>query len=169
MSLLVSFLGVVVATQRIYLETTMFNFYFDQQYPKGHLATIAMFEAIGRSEYEAYTSRYVVLELQDAPEPKQTNMLKLIEKYNITSLDSSDEIDKLAKLYINNKIIPEKYSLDASHIACATINNLDIILSFNYNHINKLKTKIMTETINRREGYKGIAICTPMELLDNEV
>jgi hypothetical protein len=146
----------------------MFNFYFDQQYPLGHLATIALFEAIGRGEYEGYTSEYVVLELQDAQEPKKSDMLNLINKYSIKTLYSSDEIKNLANLYINGGIIPNKYELDALHIACAAVNNLDLVLSFNYDHINKLKTKTMTSNINILEGYRGIVICTPMELLDND-
>jgi hypothetical protein len=41
---------------------------------------------------------------------------------------------------------------------------------FNYyfQHINKLKTKRMTELINLSEGYKGITICTPMEVFDDD-
>jgi len=58
--------------------------------------------------------------------------------------------------------------LDGTHIAIATFHNLDCILSFNFQHINKLKTKEMTALVNLREGYKGITICTPMEVLENE-
>ena len=153
--------------QKIYFETTMFNYYFDHD-RDGHLATISMFEAIERGEYDGYTSNYVVLELQTAQNPKRTNMLNLIDKYNIEILHLSDEIDNFSVLYINSGIIPEKYKIDALHIAYATVHNLDIVLSFNYRHINKLKTKIMVDAINILEGYKGIIISTPMELLDNE-
>jgi hypothetical protein len=45
-------------------------------------------------------------------------------------------------------------------------NELDCVLSFNYQHINKLKTRRMTENVNLNEGYKGITICTPMEVLN---
>jgi hypothetical protein len=144
----------------------MFNYYFDQD-RDGHKSTIAMFEAIGQGKYEGYTSEYAVLELKKAQEPKRVNMLNLIDKYNIKTLDATGEIEQLANLYISSCIIPEKYLIDASHIACATIYNLDIVLSFNYQHINKLKTKKITENINILEGYKAVVICTPMELLDN--
>jgi hypothetical protein len=135
----------------------MFNYYFDQN-RDGHLATISMFEAIGRGEYEGYTSKYVLTELQDAQEPKQSSMINLINKYNLITLDSSKQINQLAKLYIDKTVIPQKYRLDALHIACATVNNLDIILSFNYKHINKLKTKKMTDIINKSNGYQEMII-----------
>ncbi|MDR0882813.1 MAG: hypothetical protein LBP55_09790 [Candidatus Adiutrix sp.] len=44
---------------RVYLETTMFNYYFDSD-RDGHVDTVRMFEAIGEGEYEGYTSGYVI-------------------------------------------------------------------------------------------------------------
>jgi len=127
-----------------------------------------MFEAIGSGKYEGYTSRYVTYELQMSAEPKQSNMLALIEKYNIHVLEIDDESERLSSVYVCEGIIPAKYGLDSAHIASATVNNLDCVLSFNFQHINKLKTKEMTALVNLREGYKNIIICTPMEVLDNE-
>jgi predicted nucleic acid-binding protein len=147
------------------LETTIFNYYFDEE-RDGHGDTVRLFEAIRNGEYEAYTSEYVMIELRNAKEPKQSNMLALPEKYDIAILCTDDETVRLANLYIQNRIIPLKYVFDAVHIALASINELDCVLSFNYKHINKLKTKRMVENINLIEGYKGITICTPMEVLD---
>ena len=83
-------------------------------------------------------------------------------------LHQNEDADNLAKIYIQNKVIPENKVLDASHIAIASIHNLNTILSFNFKHINKLKTKTMTESINILHGYKGITISTPMEVLEDE-
>jgi hypothetical protein len=95
-------------------------------------------------------------------------MLALIDIYKLNILSINDEINRLTELYISNQIIPAKYNFDASHIACASVNNLDILLSFNYRHINKLKTKLLADKINILEGYKGIIISTPMEILTDE-
>ena len=95
-------------------------------------------------------------------------MIDLIEKFGITVLKTDDEAVRLANVYVKNNVIPEKYLLDGVHISLASINELDCILSFNFQHINKLKTKRMTELINLNEGYKGITICTPMEVFDYE-
>ena len=152
---------------RLYLESTMFNYYFDAA-RDGHAYTVRLFEAIGTGKYDGYTSEYAVYELLDSSEPKRTNMLRLIEKYGIIGLNISEESDRMADLCVQNKIIPRKYKLDAAHIAIASIHGLDCVLSFNFQHINKLKTKRMTESINLSEGYKGIIICTPMEVLDDE-
>ena len=127
-----------------------------------------MFEKIGKGEYTGYTSQYAVLEMQKTEEPKQSKMLALIEQFSIIVLDFDDSAIKLANLYVQNNVIPVRYLLDGAHIAIASIHNLDCILSFNFQHINKLKTKRMTEQVNLDEGYKGITICTPMEVLEDE-
>jgi hypothetical protein len=63
---------------------------------------------------------------------------------------------------------PLRFSCDSAHIAVASINGLDCVLSYNFQHINRLKTKMPTERVNHREGYSGIVICDAKEVLDNE-
>jgi predicted nucleic acid-binding protein len=145
----------------------MFNYYYDTE-RDGHAATVKMFEAISAGQYEGYTSEYVAFELRQASEPKRSEMLALIEKYGIVVLEPDEETTRLADLYICEGIIPTKYRFDGTHIACASTNGLDGVLSFNFQHINKLKTKEMSALVNLREGYKSVIICTPMEVLENE-
>ena len=52
----------ILSKMRVYLETTMFNYFFDTD-RDGHADTVRMFEAIGKGEYEGYTSEYVTFEL----------------------------------------------------------------------------------------------------------
>jgi predicted nucleic acid-binding protein len=148
---------------KLYLETTVFNYYFDTD-REYHSDTVRLFEAIDAGEYEAYTSEYVAVELRNAPEPKRSNMLDLIEKFSIPIFDFDMESTKLANIYVQEKVIPERFRYDAAHIAIATTHGLDCVVSFNFQHINRLKTKNMTAFINLNEGYKPITICTPMEV-----
>jgi predicted nucleic acid-binding protein len=152
---------------RLYLETTIFNYYFDTD-RDGHADVVQLFDEIRKGKYEAYTSRYALLELQDASEPKRSKMLALIDEYEISVFPASPEVDRMAALYISEEIIPPRFQDDSAHIAVASVNGLDCILSYNFQHINRLKTKLMTERINHREGYNGIVICTAREVLDDE-
>ena len=54
----------------MYLEITIFKYYFDKE-RDGHSDTVKLFGAIRNKEYEAYTSGYTVIELEDAHEPKR--------------------------------------------------------------------------------------------------
>jgi predicted nucleic acid-binding protein len=154
--------------QKVYLETTMFNYYFDKT-KNAQPATVAFFEAIGSGQFEGYTSVYAYEELDKAPDPQRTNMLNLIEKYRILVLDTSDEIIHLAETYMKKNIIPEKKRVDALHIAIASVNELDMILSFNFKHINKLRTKTQIPTANQMSGYRNITIAQPEEVIDYEI
>ena len=70
---------------KIFLETTVFNHYFDTD-REAHAATVKLFKEIQADKYDAYTSAYVVEELEDAKEPKRSNMLALILECNIKVL-----------------------------------------------------------------------------------
>ena len=152
---------------KIYLETTMFNYYFDKD-RESHADTVKLFEEIKSNKYEAYTSTYVTDELNAADEPKRSQMLSLVKKYNIVVLRNNEEAELLADIYVNDGVIPVKYRYDGLHIAIAAIYDLDYIFSLNFQHINKLKTKMMTSNINIRQGYKPIYICSPMEVVEYE-
>ena len=95
-------------------------------------------------------------------------MIALLSQYSITVLPTSTEAEKLAAAYVAEKIIPKKYITDAVHIAMATVSDIECIVSFNFQHIVKRKTVIMTELVNLREGYRRIGIFSPTEVIEND-
>jgi hypothetical protein len=124
-----------------------------------------LFHEIANGDYEAYTSSYVIDELARCDEPKQSKMLDLIKEYGILFLEADEYTVPLAEIYVSEGVIPAKYKTDAIHIASATSNDMDFIVSFNFKHIVKRKTVIMTGAINVREGYKQIGIYSPTEVI----
>lgn len=102
-----------------------------------------------------------------APEPKRGKMLGLLSDYGITVLDVTSESDTLAALYIKEEIIPARFFLDGAHIAMASIHGLDVIISYNFKHINRVKTKLLTGKLNRAQGYGSAVICTAKEVLED--
>ena len=152
---------------KIYLETTLFNFYLDKN-RDAHTATVQLFHEIAAGKYEAYTSRYVIDELEDAPESKRDKMLNLILEYDIPVLEPNEEATNLADIYVSEGIIPLKYRTDGLHIAIAAVNDLDMIISMNFQHIVKRKTKIATGNINALSGYHAVEIFNPMEVVDDD-
>jgi predicted nucleic acid-binding protein len=145
----------------------MFNYYFDVE-REAHEATVMLFDEIAAGKYEAYTSTYVVDELEKAPQEKYLKMVGLISEYNIHPLLLNLEAEQLADVYVAEGIIPKKYRTDGIHIAVAAINNLDMIISTNFRHIVKVKTMKMTAEINTKRGYPAITICSPMEVVEYE-
>ena len=147
----------------------MFNYYFDED-REGHEDVIKLFEVIEKGEFEIYTSELVMRELKKAQEPKKSKMLNLVEEYkpNINILEISDKVKYLGQLYIEKGVIPASHLFDSLHVAVASVYELDCIISYNFHHINRNKTRIMTASVNKEEGYDGIMIITAKEVLNHD-
>ena len=155
---------------RIYLETTIFYFYFEKE-RKDHADTVKLFEAIKAGKYQAFTSMYVLRELQSEPAEKKNKMLALVEEYNIAVLDFSAEAEELADGYVQalhmfpcEGITISKYVPDSIHAAVAAVNDMDLVVSLNFKNIVRKKTIELTELVNTRKGYRKVGICAPAEL-----
>jgi len=154
---------------KIYLETSALNFVFTVQAPERRADTLKLFEEIRNGKYVPFTSEYVKEEIDKASTNKMNELYELIAEYNINSLQKTDDITRLAEEYVKEGIIPEKHKMDAFHIATATVNGLDMIISWNFAHIVKRKTIRMTGQVNSRKGYKRIEICSPTEVIEHDV
>ena len=152
---------------KLYLETTVFNYYFDAE-RDGHDDTVRLFEEIRAGKHEAFTSGYTYDELNAASEPKRAKMLALLEDFDIALLAITAESNRLANLYVSENIVPARFRLDGAHIAIASIHGLDCVVSYNFKHINRVKTKLLTGRVNRAHDYGNAVICTAKEVLDNE-
>ena len=70
----------------------------------------------------------------------------------------------MAGIYVKEGIVPEKFLNDALHIAIATVNGIDTVVSWNMEHIVKIKTIVEVNKINLKKKYNQIFIVTPEEI-----
>jgi len=152
---------------KVYLETTLFNFYFDEA-RDAHADTVKLFQEIAVGKYEAFTSTYVTDELEKAPQAKRDKMMNLITQYDITVLAPHVEAVRMAGIYVAEGVIPQRFHTDGLHIAIAAVHDLDMIVSMNFQHIVKRKTITMTGYINTMNGYRAIEIYSPMEVIEDD-
>ena len=78
---------------------------------------------------------------------------------------SKQEVLDLSNKYIEAGAISANYSEDSYHIAIAVINDIDILLSWNFRHMVQRKTKDIVNMINTLNRLNHIEIITPAELL----
>lgn len=57
---------------------------------------------------------------------------------------------------------------DCQHIATATLNYADVLVSWNFKHIVNLPRIRGYNSINLREGHHTLEIRTPKEIFNNE-
>ena len=96
-------------------------------------------------------------------------MIALIKEHPPVMLEVSSEIDELADVYIAEGVIPKKKRDDAMHIAIATVNEMDALVSWNYKHLANLAKKEKVRAIGLLQGYlKELEMITPMEVIGDE-
>lgn len=150
---------------RIYLETSVFGFMLGQQRSVEKAATERLFQEIVEENLEAYVSTEVVRELGKAPEPLRITLLQLIPRYRLKELEVTAEARALALQYIEAGVIPPKVEPDALHIAIASAHGLDVVVSWNLQHIVKTRTRLGVNGINKLLGYRELEIATPQEVI----
>jgi hypothetical protein len=160
-----------ITVPKIYLETTMFSFYYEERTAPLYLEHKALvrriFDLIKAGEYEPFTSTYAIDEIMREPDKEKREKMKaMVSDYGVTVLPATDEARRLAALYIQEKAISPAYTTDAAHIAITTVNGLDFIVSLNFTHIARPWTIEIVRLVNGRENYRGIGIYRPGEVLE---
>jgi hypothetical protein len=90
-------------------------------------------------------------------------MRQIAEMLDVVSV--TEEADLLSSRYIKGGAIAETYSADAYHIAVAVMAKADIVVSWNFRHMVRRKTRDIVNMINTMTGYPHIEIVAPGELL----
>ena len=114
-----------------------------------------------------YISEYVVQEISNTLNPDiREKLLDVLAKYPIDILEiSQDEVEAIAKLYIDAGVIPVKKIYDAYHLAVATLAEMNYVLSWNFKHLANIKREAGFNAVNLLQGYRPVRILTPMELI----
>ncbi|MFH1824220.1 MAG: type II toxin-antitoxin system VapC family toxin [Candidatus Firestonebacteria bacterium] len=150
---------------KIYLDTSIINFAIDARSPKEKEITLVFFDEIKKGKYDIFISELVTAEIDKAPKEIAEKLRSVIQKLSPEELAITEEAEILADKYIEQGIIPIKYANDAAHIAIASVSDLDIVLSWNFEHMVKHKTRVEVMGVNTFMGYKTIDICTPQEVV----
>jgi len=151
----------------VYIETSVVSYYTSR--PSRDLIVAARQQQTHDwwnnriNDFDVFTSKMVLDEAGDGYPAAAQKRLQAIDKFPI--LDLTEECYNLAQRLIQSEAIPQKYPEDALHIAVATVNGMDFILTWNFTHINNAETKRKIETTIRKHGYECPVICTPEELM----
>lgn len=145
---------------KIYLDTSVIGGYFDKEF---EVYSKSLIEKICHGYYIGVLSDITLNELSKAPENVQ-DLVLTFPKENFFIYSPDKEVFDLADLYIKKKILTTKFIEDAMHIAIATVKNVDVLLSWNFQHIVNLYRIHLFNSINYENGYKMIEIRSPKEL-----
>jgi hypothetical protein len=149
---------------RIYLDTSVFGGYFD---PEFELWTTILFDKIIKGEYKVIYSKLIDIELTGAPQ-KVKDLVNSLPISQLELTEISDEAIQLAENYLNENVVGKTSRADCIHIALATLNNADILVSWNFKHIVNVNRIRGYNAVNYKFGHKILEIRTPREILEYE-
>ena len=150
---------------KLYLDTSIFNFAISDQVPDYKEVTLRLLETVKAGRYEGYISEVVMREINAAGEKKAAELNGVVNDLILEELEINAEIEELSERYIQEGLIPVKYSNDALHLAVASYYELDAIVTWNFEHLVKLKTKKGVISVNTLAGYKPLDIINPLEVI----
>lgn len=150
---------------KVYVDTSVWNFALETIRPDS-IMTYEFLQIISNQNvYDLFISELVDSEIRDAHQERKENLIRLIETCKPTILKQTNDAFKLAETYVSEKLIPEAYRDDAMHIAIATINRCEFLVSWNFKHIVRAKVIRGVHLINHRKGHGLIELVSPREFL----
>ena len=152
---------------KLYLDTSVPSHLFADDVPEKKNITESLFDSEIRSQYEFYVSVVVLREIERAPFHMQKELKERI--IGIPILELSKDADHLAEAYIEAGVLSRASVEDAQHVAIATINNLDAVVSWNFKHLVNLRRIKLINAVNEQMGYKHIEIVSPHEVINYEI
>ena len=150
--------------QRIYIDTSVIGGCEDEEFSEWSLK---LFNDFKKGLKIAVVSDLTRRELEGAPENVRKRLLSLpIE--SIENVLLTEEAELLAQRYIHDGVVTEKHIIDAQHIAIATLEQVTVLVSWNFQQIVNLNKIHAFNAINLKIGYPILEIRSPREIIYEE-
>jgi len=155
----------------LYIETTVISYLTARPsrdlLVAGHQEVTREFWPSLATLYDTYVSALVYEEAARGDAEQAARRLAAIKPFRM--LDVDEDARKLAEKIVVGKGVPQEYPEDALHIAIAAINGIAVVVTWNFAHLSNPFTRMMVRQIVENEGYACPEICSPEELLENEL
>jgi predicted nucleic acid-binding protein len=153
---------------KLYLDTSILGALADPGPEDRLAATRRLLEGLSSGRWDGYVSTLVLEEVERAPKAARDKIGRELRKGYLLVLEESPESLRLADQYLSAGAIPERYEDDARHIALAAINDIAVIVSWNFRHMVNVARKRQINSVNLREGYPLLDLVSPWEISHEE-
>jgi len=153
--------------QKVYIETSIVSYYTAK--PSRDLVIAARQEIthetwpVLKEKFEIYISALVIQEASRGDREAAKKRLGALS--GIPILEIKEEAQKVAQSLINENAIPSEYEEDAIHIAVASVNGMEFLLTWNFSHINNAFLKSNIIRVIEKQGFVPPEICSPEEFI----
>ncbi|WP_420263864.1 PIN domain nuclease [Candidatus Magnetominusculus dajiuhuensis] len=153
---------------KLYLDTSVPSFLFADDSPEKMEVTVRFWDILKLGLYDIVVSDILLAEISRSKVPSSQELEEKLTEIVMEIVSVAEDIYSLVQKYIAEGIIPQKYQDDALHIALATYNEADALISWNFKHMVKLKTIRGVNGINRMLGFKELEILTPQSWIQED-
>ncbi len=153
--------------QKVYLETSIVSYYAAR--PSRDLVIAARQEItheiwpILQDNFDIYISALVIQEVSRGDKDAAKKCLHAVS--HIPVLEITQKVQEVAQSLINENAVSPEFEEDALHIAVASINGMDFLLTWNFSHINNAFKKSKIIRAIEKQGFIPPEICSPDEFL----
>ena len=113
--------------------------------------------------YDLCTSELVLNEAARGDAVAADQRLQILA--GLPLIPTTDTVTALAKSLIKGGLLPDQAGADAMHLAIATVDDADILLTWNCRHLANAAILGGVGRHLRDRGYEVPIICTPDELM----
>ena len=153
---------------RVYVETTVVSYLvarpsYDVMIASRQQATQQLWTEYA-DRFEFMISDIVLNEVSRGDIIAAQHRLEMLA--DLPVLDVSSESIMLEESLIDVGAVPQRSRPDAQHIAIATVNSIEYLISWNYKHIvNETKRNLINDVCHAA-GFQPTTLCTPIELIE---
>lgn len=152
-----------MAVPRVYVDTSVFGGVFDDEFAA---ASRSFFDQVRQGRFALVTSAVVRAEIEPAPNAVRQFFREMIPWAVV--VDPSAEALALRKAYLDARILRPRWAEDALHVAPATVSGCPMIVNWNFKHIVQYQKIPLYNAVNQVRGYSGLAIFSPLEVIEYE-
>lgn len=151
---------------KLYLDTSVISYLRAEDALEKMNITNRLWTQIQYGKYKVCLSDMVFKELSNCFEDKRLYMMEKLADIEFDVFEITEETKDLANMYIKAGAFTDKHIEDALHVASASVNTCNAVVSWNFKHIVKLTAMLLVNGVNRQEGYKEIEIVSPEVLIE---
>lgn len=153
---------------RVYIETTIPSYLATRGSAdirvRANQVTTEEWWSSQRSRFDLFISELVLSEASRGNADTARRRMDLLSE--LPELEIGEHVRRLATALIEEGALPLNAEVDALHLAIATVNGMDYLLTWNCAHLANAAMRLKIESVCRAHGYEPPIICTPLELME---
>jgi len=156
-----------MSLKKLYLETTVPSYLLAK--PSHDIIVLGRQEITRKwwkrdnGAFSVFISDLVLSECSSGDKKAAAQRRDFLNRFPLLELNA--DVERLAKLYLDDGIVPPGSAGDATHLAYASIHEMEFLCTWNFRHLANAFALLRLRKFNEKCGIFVPHVCTPEELL----